>query len=648
MADAVTHSFQADVAEVLNLVIHSLYAHADVFLRELISNASDALDRLRFRALTDPELTEGDATMVIRILPDAERRTLTIEDTGIGMTEEELVKSLGTIAHSGSRAFLERLAQQGQPDARLIGQFGVGFYSAFLVAERVDVVSRAAGAGQTGHVWMSNGRDTFTVAPADRSERGTAVVVHLRDDQREFLEPWRLRQLVERYSDYVSHPIQLRVTKGSGEQATTAFETVNRASALWQRPKAEISEEQYDEFYRHLARGDGEKPIARTHFKIEGTREFTGLIYIPRERPFELRFGARHRGLRLYVKRILVMDDCDEIVPEWLRFVVGVVDSDDLPLNVSREVLQESSVVRAIKKQIVKRVLDTLDEMAEQRPDDYAAFFNAFGSFLKSGVATDFESRDRVAKLLRYESTDGVGLVSLSDYVKRMKDQQPAIYFAIGESRQGLESAPHLEVLRSRGYEVLLMTDPVDEWVTTSLGTFEGKPLVSAMRAELTLADEDGDKSEKEARARAVGPLMDRIRSVLGDRVFEVRASDRLIDSPCCLVIRAGSPHGYVERLLRQSGGDVSNASRILEINPRHAIVMNLTRLLGRGDDRVDGWIELLYEQALIAGGASLANPSGFVRRVTALLESVTGPATVGPGGEPSGDGSVSTEMASS
>ena len=293
----------------------SLYAHTDVFLRELISNASDALDRLRFRALTDPELLAGDTALVIRISADAERRTLTIEDTGIGMTEEELVKSLGTIAHSGSRAFLERLAQQGQRDARLIGQFGVGFYSAFLVAERVDVVSRAAGSGQTGHVWISNGKDTFTVAPADRSERGTAVVLHVRDDQREFLEPWRLRQLVERYSDYVSHPIQLRVTKGTGDQATTDFETINRASALWQRPKSDITEEQYDEFYRHLAHGDGVKPVARAHFKIEGTREFTGLLYIPRERPLDPPFGMKHRGLRLYVKRVLVMDDCDDPSP---------------------------------------------------------------------------------------------------------------------------------------------------------------------------------------------------------------------------------------------------------------------------------------------------------------------------------------------
>jgi molecular chaperone HtpG len=634
MADVLTHSFQADVAEVLNLVIHSLYAHKDVFLRELISNASDALDRLRFRALTDPELTAGDPTMVIRISADAERRTVTVEDTGIGMTAEELVTALGTIAHSGSRAFLERLAEQGQRDARLIGQFGVGFYSAFLVAERVDVVSRAAGPGQSAHVWTSSGKDTFTVAPADRSERGTTVVLHLREEQREFLEAWRLRQLVERYSDYVSHPIQLFVTKGSGDKATREFETINRASALWQRPKAEITEDQYDEFYRHLARGGGDKPIARTHFKIEGTREFTGLFYVPRERPFDLRFGAKHRGVRLYVKRVLVMDDCDEIVPEWMRFVVGVVDSDDLPLNVSREVLQESAVVRTIRKQIVRRVLDTIEEMAEQRVDDYAAFFKAFGSFMKSGVAADFENRDRLAKLLRYETTSESGFTSLADYVKRMKEGQPAIYFAIGESRQGLESAPHLEGLRSRGYEVLLMTDPVDEWTTTSLGTFEGKPIVSAMRAELELGDRGDDKAGKEALAESAGPLFDRIRAVLGDRVSEVRASARLTDSPCCLVIRAGAPHGYVERLLRQAGNEVAEASKVLEVNSSHPIVQNLTRLVERGDPRVDGWVELLYEQALVAGGASLANPSDFARRVTALLASVTDWATSDQPGE--------------
>jgi molecular chaperone HtpG len=628
MPEPVTHPFQAEVSQVLHLVIHSLYSHKDIFLRELISNASDALDKLRFRTLTEPDLNEGDTTLAIRIRADRDRGTLTIEDTGIGMTEEELVRDLGTVARSGSRAFLEQLAQQGQKDARLIGQFGVGFYSAYLVAGRVDVVSRAAGAGQTAHRWVSEAKDTFTIAPDDRATRGTAITLYLRDDQKEFLDDWRLRDLIKRYSDYVSHPIQLLVTKGSGADAKSEYETVNRASALWQRPKNEITEEQYSEFYRHISHGRPEEtPLARAHFKVEGTQEFAGLLYVPRERPFELRLGMKHSGVRLYVKRVLIMDQCDEIVPEWLRFIVGVIDSDDLPLNVSREILQQSSAVRTIKKQVVKHMLDAIDTLATERPEDYATLWKAFGPLLKQGVTSDFEYRDRIAKLLRYESTAGEGLVALGDYVARMKEGQSAIYFAIGESRKALESAPHLEGLRKRGYEVLLMTDPIDEWATESLREFEGKTLVSAMRADLKIETTEEDKTARKAETETLGPLFERIRAVLGNRVTEVRPSDRLTDSPCCLVLASDGPHGYVERLLREAGRDVPKSSRILEVNPEHAIVRNLNTLVERGDKadpRVTDWIELLYDQALVAEGAPIDDPSGFARRVTSLLASVS------------------------
>lgn len=625
--EAVTHSFQAEVSQVLHLVIHSLYSHKEIFLRELVSNASDALDKLRFRALTEPDLYAGDTTLAIRIHADRERKTLTIEDNGIGMTEEELVRDLGTVARSGSRAFLEQLAQRGQKDARLIGQFGVGFYSAYLVADRVEVVSRAAGASQA-HRWSSEARDTFTVGPDERATRGTTITLHLREDQQEFLDEWRLRDLVKRYSDYVSHPIQLRVTKGTGAEAKTEYETINRASALWQRPKGEITEDQYDEFYRHLAHSpEGEKPLARSHFKVEGTQEFAGLLYVPHEKPFELRFGMKHRGVRLYVKRVLVMEDCEEIVPEWLRFIVGVIDSDDLPLNVSREVLQQSSAVRTIKKQLVKHALDALEALAAERPDDYATAWRAFGALVKQGVGSDFEYRDRLAKLLRYESTAGDGLHSLADYVKRMKDGQEAIYYVIGESRKALEGAPHLEGLRKRGYEVLLMTDPIDEWATESLRTFEGKPLVSAMRADLKIDSTEDEKKARQVETEALRPLFERIRAVLGDRVTEVRASDRLTDSPCCLVLASAGPHGYVERLLREAGRDLPKSSRILELNPDHAIVRSLKTLVDRGDAdpaRVADWIEVLYDQALVAEGAPIADPGGFVRRITSLLTAVT------------------------
>ncbi len=626
----VTHAFQAEVSQVLHLVIHSLYSHKDIFVRELISNASDALDKLRFRAVVDPDLYEGDTTLAIRISTDRGQKTLTVEDTGVGMSEEELVRDLGTVARSGSRAFLEQLAQQGKTDARLIGQFGVGFYSAFLVADRVEVVSRPAGPGQQAHRWVSDGKDSFTVGPADRTARGTAITLHLRDDQAEFLDDWRLRSVITRYSDYVSHPIELLVSKAAAAanqaEPKAEYETVNRASALWQRSKGEITEEQHGEFYRHLAHAsDGETPIARTHFKVEGTQEFAGLLYVPRDQPFELRFGVKHRGVRLYVKRVLVMEDCEEIVPEWLRFIVGVIDSDDLPLNVSRELLQESSAVRTIKRQVVKHTLDALEAMARDRPDDYATFWKTFGSFLKRGVATDFEHRDRLAKLLRYESTAGETLVALADYVARMKEGQNAIYYVIGESRKGLEGAPHLEGLRKRGFEVLLMTDPVDEWTADALAKFDGKPLVSAMRADLKMDETDGEKKARAAEDTALGPLFDRIRAVLGTRITEVRSSDRLTDSPCCLVLASAGPHGYVERLLREAGRDVPKSARILEVNPSHPIIGSLKVLIGKEDARVGEWIELLYDQALVAEGAPLDDPNGFARRITSLLAIVSG-----------------------
>ncbi|MBV9948288.1 MAG: molecular chaperone HtpG, partial [Myxococcales bacterium] len=528
---------------------------------------------------------------------------------------------LGTVARSGSRAFLEQLAQRGQKDARLIGQFGVGFYSAYLVADRVEVVSRAAGPGQQAHRWISEGKDTFIVEPAERAERGTAITLHLREDQREFLDEWRLRDLVKRYSDYVSHPIELLTTKGTGAEAKTEYEVVNRASALWQRPKAEITDAQYEEFYRHLTHDSEGAPLGRSHFRVEGMQEFVGLLYVPRERPFELRLGMKHRGVRLYVKRVLVMEDCEEIVPEWLRFVVGVIDSDDLPLNVSRELLQESSAVRTIKRQLVKHALDVLESMAAERGEDYVTFWKQFGPFVKQGAASDFEHRERLTKLLRYESTAGDDLTSLTDYVSRMKEGQEAIYYAIGESRAALAGAPHLEGLRQRGYEVLLMTDPIDEWVTSSLPSFSGKPFVSAMRADLKLGGKEGDAKKGDPETpEALRPLFDKVRSVLGDRVTEVRASQRLTDSPSCLVLAGGGPHGYIERLLREAGRDVPKASRIFEVNPEHPVVKNLTALVAQNDPRVADWIELLYGQALVAEGAPLEDPGGFVKRITSLL----------------------------
>jgi molecular chaperone HtpG len=622
MSEAVKRPFQAEVSQVLHLVIHSLYSHKEIFLRELVSNAADALDKLRFRAITQPELYEGDPSLRVRIRADEGARTLTIEDNGIGMTEEELARDLGTVAHSGSRAFLEQLAKDGKnKDARLIGQFGVGFYSAYLVADRVEVVSRAAGAAGA-HRWASDGKDSFTIEPAERATRGTSVTLHLREEHAELAQEWRLRELVKRYSDYVSHPIELASkAKDGGDE----WQVLNRASALWQRPRAEITDAEYDEFFQHVAHlGSDAKPLARAHFKVEGAQEFAGLLYVPRERPMELRFGMKHRGVRLYVKRVLIMEDCEELVPEWMRFVVGVIDSDDLPLNVSRELLQESSGVRTIKKQVVKQVVDALDAMASERPDDYATFWKELGVFVKEGASTDFENRERLAKLLRWESTASTGLTSLADYVSRMKEGQPAIYYVIGESRRALEGAPHLEGLKKRGYEVLFMCDPIDQWTAESLREFQGKPLVSAMRADLKLEETDADKKAREVAAGALEKVLGRARAVLGDRVREVRWSDRLTDSPCCLVTAGSGPHGYVQRLLREAGRDVPKSERVLELNPSHAVLRNLESLVERGDPQVSEWIELLYDQAVLTEGAPLEDPGAFARRLTALMRKAT------------------------
>ncbi len=621
---AESHPFQAEVSQILHLVIHSLYSHKEIFLRELISNASDALDRLRFRAITEPDLFEGETALEIHIEADPEKGTLTIEDSGVGMSKEELVRDLGTVARSGSKAFLEQLAARGQKDASLIGQFGVGFYSAYLVADRVEVVSRAAGAKEAWR-WASDAKATFTIEPAERRARGTSVTLHLRDDQKEFLEEWRLRGLVTRYSDYVSHPIRLLVTKTEGHGAdakkTTSLEQVNRASALWQRPKSEITDEQYDELYMHLSH-DTEAPLARTHFKVEGTQEFAALLFVPRSPPFELRLSQKARGIRLFVKRVLIMEECEELLPEWLRFVRGVVDSDDLPLNVSREILQDSQAARTIKKQLVKATLDVLDGLAADKPDDYKTFWQSFGVLLKEGLAIDFEHRERLAKLMRYESSRGEELTSLADYVSRMPEGQEAIYYVLGESTKAIESSPHLEELRRRGYEVLFMTDAVDEWAAEGLREFSGKKILSAMRADLKLNETADQKKEKEEKSVQLRPLLDKMKSVLSSSVEDVRVSDRLTDSPCCLVLSGGGPHAFVDRLLRERGKDVPRAKRVLEVNAAHPVILALASLVEKDPsaERIHDWIEVLHDQALLTEGSALEDPNRFAKRVTALM----------------------------
>lgn len=617
---AESHAFQAEVSQVLHLVIHSLYSHKEIFLRELISNASDALDKLRFRALTEPSLTADDVPLEIRIVPDKEKRTLTIEDTGIGMTHDELVRDLGTVARSGSRAFLDALKARGEgKDLALIGQFGVGFYSAYLVADRVEVVSRAAGQADAWR-WRSDGKDAFFVEPDTRETRGTSIVLYLKEDQKEFLDDWRLKDLIRRYSDYVSHPIKV-FARGPSPASVVDGETVNKASALWQRPKAEITDEQYKEFYRHLTHATDD-PVGWTHFRVEGTQEFVGLLFLPREAPFDLDMGAKHRGVRLFVRRVFILDDCEELLPQWLRFMRGVVDSNDLPLNVSRELLQDSAAVRSIKKQLTKKSLDLLESTAKERPDDYKAVWQAFGPILKEGLATDYEYKDRIAGLARYRTSHGDEPTSLADYVARMKPEQPAIYYVLGESLKAASTSPHLEALKKRGYEVLVMTDPVDEWATESLREYEKKPLVSAMRADLKLDETPEEKKEREEQGKALAPMLERMTKALEDRVTEVKLSDRLTDSPCCLVRGEHATHAFVERLLRERGREVPQAKRILEVNGGHPLVKHLERLVETdpASPQIDALIDVLYGQALITEGSPLDDPNRFAQNLTRLL----------------------------
>jgi molecular chaperone HtpG len=627
-----THSFQAEVGKVLSLVINSLYSNKEIFLRELISNSSDALDKLRFRAITEPQLLANDPQLAIQIRPERERGVLVIEDTGIGMTEQELIENLGTVARSGSQAFLAKLEEGAKKDVSIIGQFGVGFYSAYLVADHVEVVSRPAGSDKAFR-WKSDGKDTFVTEPADRNKRGTAIELHLKADQKDLLDPWKLRDLVRRYSDYIAYPIELQTkveTPAKDDEPAKVEEKqeqINKAAALWQRAKAEINDEQYNELYTHLTH-DFQPALARTHFRVEGNVEFVGLFFLPKEAPFDLDDPRRQRGVRLFVKRVLVMEDCDAILPQWLRFVRGLVDSDDLPLNVSRELLQESSTLRTIKKQVTKRVVDLLDEMATDKAEDYKHFWKIFGRILKEGLVVDSEWKERLAKLTRWASTSSESaeeLVTLEEYVARMKEGQDAIYYVTGESRSALLGSPYLEALRARGYEVLLMTDPIDTWAAEAIVEFSGKKLVNAMRAEVKLPDDD--KKAAEEIAKGFEALIGTAKQTLEGKVREVRTSTRLVDSPAVLVLAQGALPAHLEKVIRQSGKEAPRGKRDLELNPNHPMVKSLAAIAAENpsDSRLRDFVVLLYEQSLVAEGSPLDDPNGFAKRLTSLLTHAVG-----------------------
>lgn len=614
------HPFQAEVSQVLRLVINSLYGNKEIFLRELISNASDALDRRRFSAIEKPELMEADQKLSIRLLPDREAGTLTIWDSGIGMTLEELKQSLGTVAWSGSREFLERLGTAGNEKSagpQLIGQFGVGFYSAYLVADRVRVVSRAAGSAEA-HFWDSTGEKGFTLGPAERDAVGTSVILHLKEDQKEYLEPFRLRALVQRYSDYIAHPVEL--TK---ESTPSEFEAVNRASALWQRSPREVEKPQYIEFYKHLTH-DWEEPLAHRHFHIEGTQMFQGLLFIGRRAPFDLFDANAQHGVRLHVRRVLVMDECSELLPRYLRFIRGVVDSEDLPLNVSREVLQDSRVVRTMRKQIINQALEMLSDLARDSQEDYLTFWNAFGAVLKEGLYFEPELKDKLAKLLRFQSAAQGKLISLDEYLASMDPTQSAIYTITAASPELAAQSPHLERVRAKGYDVLLLSDGVDPFAVTTLTEYQGKPVLSVTSVDLRLGDEPSAEVKRAEVPEESASLLQRMERFLAKRVSQVRRSSRLTDSPACLVTAEGGMAPHVERLLRAQRRDLPATPRILELNMDHPLVKSIERLEQEqpGSEQVQEWTELLYAQALLAEGSPLEDPGAFAKRLTSLMTS--------------------------
>jgi molecular chaperone HtpG len=626
-----TLGFQAEVKQLLRLVTHSLYSNKEIFLRELISNASDACDKLRFEALSNKDLYESDGELKIRVSFDKQARTITIADNGIGMSRAEVIEHIGTIAKSGTREFFEHLTGDQAKDANLIGQFGVGFYSAFVVADRVTLVTRRAGlAASEGVRWESAGEGDYTLEPMDKPGRGTEVVLHLREGEDDFLSGWKLREIIRRYSDHILIPIRMQKEAWDADKGAVSSssedETVNQASALWARPKSEISSEQYEEFYKHVAH-DFEAPLAHTHARVEGRHEYTVLLYVPAHAPFDLWDREHRRGLKLYVRRVFIMDDAEHLSPPYLRFVRGVIDSNDLPLNVSREILQESKDVEAIRAGVVKRVLGMLDDLAENDKEKYAKFWQAFGRVLKEGVGEDSGNRDRIAKLLRFASTltdKETQDVSLADYIARMKHGQEAIYYVTAESFNAARNSPHLEVFRKKGIEVLLLSERVDEWVVSSLTEFEGKKLVSVARGDLDLgALADADDKQAKAEAGELKDLLEAIKHSLGERIKEARVTNRLTESPACLVADQNDMSANLERLLKAAGHQVPGSKPILEINPKHPLVGRLKEEIGK--ERFGDWSSILFEQALLAEGGTLEDPGSFVKRLNQLMLDLAG-----------------------
>ncbi len=618
-----TLGFQTEVQQLLDLMIHSLYSNKEIFLRELISNASDAADKLRFEALTDDSLFEDDPDLKIRVEYNKEQKTITVLDNGIGMSREEIIDNLGTIAKSGTRQFFESLTGDQNKDSQLIGQFGVGFYSSFIVAEKLEVTSRRAGLSrEEGVRWISEGKNDYSLETVDRPKRGTKIVLHLRDEAEEFLNGHRLRAIINKYSDHISIPIVMD-KEGEDEKGE---ETVNSATALWKRSKKDIKDEEYDEFYKHVGH-DFEAPLAHVHNKVEGKLEYTSLLYIPARAPFDLWDREKRHGIKLYVRRVFVMDDAEQLMPAYLRFVKGIVDSDDLPLNISREILQRNRTIDSIRSGCTRKVLDLLADMALKDAEKYAVFWKEFGRVLKEGVIEVTDKQEDLARLFRFASTyddKEEQAVSLEDYVARMPEGQKAIYYITADSFSTAKNSPHLEIFRDKGIEVLLLSDPIDEWLTTHLNEFDGKPLSSVNKGELDLDGNEGEsededkKKEGEKLEKEYQDIVKRIKEILDEKVKDVRITDRLTTSPACLVADEHDMGRHLEQILAASGQSMPGSKPILEINPKHLILRRLKD--EQDEDRFRDWSNIIFDQALLSEGGKLDDPAAFVHRLNDMF----------------------------
>mgnify|MGYP003332625190 FL=1 len=615
--------FQAEVKQLLHLMIHSLYSNKEIVIRELISNASDAADKLRFEALKDANLYEKDSELKIRLSFDKKKRTLTISDNGIGMSRDEVINNIGTIARSGTKEFLNNLTGDQAKDANLIGQFGVGFYSSFIIADKVTVITRRAGTSE-GIQWESQGEGEYTISEVEKDARGTDIILHLKKDEDEFLSDWTLKSIIKKYSDHITLPIVMKKSewKDGEEVPTDEDETVNAASALWARNKNEIKEEEYNEFYKNLSY-DQEPPLTYSHNRIEGKQEYISLLYIPTKAPFDLFDRERHHGVKLYVKRIFIMEASEKLMPNYLRFIKGVIDSADLPLNVSREILQDSKEVEAIRAGSTKKVLDLLEDMSEKKPDDYKKFWKEFGVVMKEGHSEDFQNREKLSKLFRFNSTHeetDAQVVSLKDYVARMKDGQEAIYYITADSYEAAKHSPHLEIFKKKGIEVLLLSDRVDEWLLSTFNEFEGKKLQSIAKGDLDLGklEDEKEKEEKKKIEKDAKSLVEKIQKALGDKVKEVKVTHRLTDSPACLVAGEHDLSGNLERLLKAAGQKTPDTKPILEINPTHKLIQKLENTSDSA--RFNDFAEVIFDQALISEGGQLKDPVAFVKKINQFL----------------------------